>query len=215
MSGTPDWAVTTHEWAAPVDTDHLAHIRDNAATYARGGLRHLILEVLAYADEEAEATGRVATVVVTVRGDGSVSVADDGRGTDTRRTLEGRIIRKPVMSTRDVRFFDAPVRPLLPDGIPRWGISVVAALSTTLTHENRRTTGSWMQSYHHGVAATELLERAGASSTGTTVTFTPDDAVDTHEALQPADLSAFRSCASRSSASATDVRSSDDARSAA
>lgn len=44
---------------------------------------HLVLEVLAYAADEAEGHGG-ATSHVTLGADGSISVADDGRGTDTR-----------------------------------------------------------------------------------------------------------------------------------
>jgi len=51
----------------------------------------------------------------------SVSVADDGRGTDTRLDDRGEPLRKPIMSTRDLRFFDVPDPPLLPDGHPRRG----------------------------------------------------------------------------------------------
>lgn len=189
------WAVTTHDWAVSVDEEHLAHIRRNDAVYAEGGLRHMVLEVLAYANDEAAAAGRAGTAVVTTGSGGSVSVRDDGRGTDTRRTPQGRIIRKPVMATRDVRFFDNPDRPMLPDGLPRWGMSVVAALSTTLVHENRRVEGSWAQTYQHGRPSTELAESPGDGTTGTTVTFILDPGVDTGPALRSPDLSAFRSLA--------------------
>jgi hypothetical protein len=46
--------VTTHDWAVVVDVDHLARIRQDPAVFAPGGVRHLILEVVAYAAEEAE-----------------------------------------------------------------------------------------------------------------------------------------------------------------
>lgn len=50
------WRNTTHDWASVVDLDHLARIRRNPATFAPGGVRHLILEVIAYAADEAEGT---------------------------------------------------------------------------------------------------------------------------------------------------------------
>jgi DNA gyrase subunit B len=160
----------------------------------------MILEVLAYANDEAASTGRVGTAVVTTQADGSVSVADDGRGTDTRRDADGRVVRKPVMATRDVRFFDDPHRPVLPDGLPRWGMSVVAALSSLLVHENRRTTASWRQAYHHGIPAGDLLEllrtdadgsTGSTPSTGTTVTFRLDGCPREPESLTAADVAAF------------------------
>ncbi|MFC7621876.1 ATP-binding protein [Microlunatus sp. GCM10028923] len=193
MDNNAAWVVTTHDWAISVDEDHLEHIRQNPAIYAQGGLRHMMLEVLAYAADEATAAGRVGTATVTVRPDGSVSIRDDGRGTDTRRTPQGHIIRKPVMATRDVRFFDNPDRSVLPDGLPRWGMSVVAALSSTLIHQNRRASGGWIQTYHHGMPATELIEIADDGTTGTTVTFTLETPTDTHRSLRPSDRSAFSS----------------------
>ena len=78
-SGTP--AVnTTHDWAASVDHEHLAQVRQQLARYAPTGVGHLILDVLAYAADEAEAIGRARRGIVTLHEDGSVSVADDGRG---------------------------------------------------------------------------------------------------------------------------------------
>lgn len=131
---------------------------------------HLVLEVIAYADDEATATGRCAAVTVTVRAD-EVEVSDDGRGTDTRRDDRGRPVRKPVMATKDVRFFDADEPPQLPDGLPRRGMSTVAAASPRLVHENFRQDGAWRQSYRHGVPDSVLQEMHSSGRTGTVVTF--------------------------------------------
>ncbi len=159
---------TTHDWASAVDFDHLARIRQNPATFAPGDVRHLILEVIAYAADEAECDngGRCA---VTLHSDGSVSVSDEGRGTDTRFDDHGRTVKKPIMATKDLRFFDFPSAQMLPDGHPRWGMSVVAAFSEWLVHTNRRRNGAWIQRYEHGVAVTDLVPIAGDGTTGTTV----------------------------------------------
>jgi DNA gyrase subunit B len=140
-------------------------------------VEHLILEVLAYAADEAESAGGSGRGIVTLHVDGSVSVADDGRGTDTRVDSAGRVIRKPVMGTKDLRFFDDPDAETLPDGHARRGISVVAALSQWLIHTNRRTGGSWTQRYEHGVPTTDLTPVADDGTTGTTVHFHPDLAI--------------------------------------
>ncbi|NED10916.1 ATP-binding protein [Streptomyces sp. SID9124] len=166
------WRNTTHDWAAEVDHAHLAAVRRAPETYAPGGVRHLILEVLAYAADEAECTGG-GRAVVTLHADGSVSVTDDGRGTDTRLDAAGRPVKKPVMATKDLRFFDAPDAPALPDGHPRRGMSVVAALSDRLTHTNRRAAGSWTQRYEHGVPVTDLDPLPDDGTTGTRVHFHP------------------------------------------
>jgi topoisomerase IV subunit B len=172
----PSWRNTSHDWAAAVDPGHLALIRQRPATFAPGGVRHLILEVVAYAADEAEYRngGRCA---ITLHGDGSVSVSDDGRGTDTRFDDHGRAVRKPVMASEDLRFFDSPGAQLLPDGHPRRGMSVVAALSEWLVHTNRRRNGAWTQRYEHGVPVTDLVPVAGNGATGTAVHFRPDQAL--------------------------------------
>src|SRR4051812_11814150 len=108
-----DWVNTTHDWAESVDRDHLAQIRGDVERYAPGGLLHLVLEVVAYPDDEAESAGRRGVCTVTLHADGSITVADDGRGTDTRVDEHGRPIKKPVMATQDLRFFEDPAAPLL------------------------------------------------------------------------------------------------------
>lgn len=170
------WRNTTHDWAAAVDLDHLRRIRRNPAGMAAGGVRHLILEVVAYAGDEAEGRsgGRCAVVL---HPDGSVSVADNGRGTDTRVDGQARTVRKPIMASKDLRFFDASDAPLLPDGQPRRGISVVAAFSQWLVHTNRRQDGAWTQRYEHGVPVTGLIPVTADGTAGTTVRFLPDNAL--------------------------------------
>jgi len=172
------WQNTTHDWAANVDGKHLAQIRQQPNEYAPTGLEHLVLEVLAYAADEAEFAGRTGGARVTMHAEGSVSVADDGRGTDTRVDAGGQLIRKPVMATRDLRFFDSPGAEALPDGYPRRGMSVVAALSQWLLHTNRRRSGSWTQRYERGVPVTDLTPIPDDGATGTTVHFQPDASLD-------------------------------------
>lgn len=165
------WQNTTHDWTRDVDADHLARIRRSPAEFAPGGVAHLVLEVLAYAADEASSSEGHAAV--TLHADGSVSVADNGRGTDTRVDDRGRTIKKPVMATKDLRFFDTPGAATLPDGHPRRGMSVVAALSEWLVHTNRRVNGSWTQRYEHGLPVTDLIPVPSDGTTGTTVHFLP------------------------------------------
>lgn len=101
-----EWVNTTHDWSASVDRDHLAEARRRAGELAGNGLEHLVLEVLAYAADEAESCGG-GSATVTLH-DGGAEIADDGRGTDTRADDGGRFVKKPVMATRDLRYFDNP-----------------------------------------------------------------------------------------------------------
>lgn len=174
MSDRSTWTNTTHDWAVTVDLGHLDSVRRASQEYAPGGLLHLVLEVMAYANDEAETLGRPGNCVVTLHGDGSVSVADDGRGTDTRGGDEGPAVKKPVMATRDLRFFDAAHDMRLPDGHLRRGMSVVSALSTWLTHTNRRANGAWLQRYGRGIPSTGLVSIEPSQTTGTTVRFLVD-----------------------------------------
>lgn len=163
---------TTHDWSRDHDPEHLRLIRENPARYAPAGMAHLILEVLAYAADEAEDQG-AGRAVVEFHPDGSVSISDDGRGTQMTVGDDGRPVRKPVMATKDLRYFDSPPATPLPDGHPRYGMSVVAALSEWLVHTNRRAEGAWTQRYHHGVPADELVAVPSDGTTGTTVRFLP------------------------------------------
>src|SRR6476646_7086011 len=131
------WPSTTHDWATSVDADHLADIRRRAPELAPGGTLHLLLEVVAYAADEAAARGS-GHCQGTRHAHRSISVADDGRGTDTRLDVHGERVKKPVMSTQDLRFFAIADPPRLADGHPRRGMSVVAGLSEWLVHQNRR-----------------------------------------------------------------------------
>lgn len=183
---------TTHDWAIAVDAGHLARICRDPATFAPGGMQHLVLEVVAYAADEAEASGG-GRCAVTFHRDGSVSVSDDGRGTATRLDDRGRVVKKPVMSSKDLRFFDSPDAQLLPDGHPRRGISVVAALSEWLVHTNRRRDGAWTQRYEHGMPVTGLVPIPGNGATGTTVRFRPEETVrasGAHKVIDAARLAA-------------------------
>lgn len=173
MANSPNsWTNTTHDWAAAVDAAHLDSIAADPDRYAPGGAWHLLLEVAAHPADEAEDRGTRGLCTVTAHADGSWSVADGGRGTDTRLDSAGRPVKKPVMSTKDLRFFEGPAAELLPDGFARRGMSEVSALSTWLVHTNRRLDGSWTQRYERGVPG-GLLPIPGNGATGTTVRFLP------------------------------------------
>ncbi|WP_326836383.1 ATP-binding protein [Amycolatopsis rhabdoformis] len=196
---------TTHDWASQVDVEHLEHIREAAARFAPGGAGHLILEVFAYAEEEAKANGG-GRCSITLHADGSTTVSDDGRGTETVGDQRGQIVKKPVMVSRDLRYFDAPAPPCLPDGHPRRGISVVAALSEWLVHTNRRDNGSWTQRYEHAFPVTALVPLAADGSTGTAVRFRPIAAVRVLGAVNFDELRRWTGSCPQLSVELTDLR---------
>jgi DNA gyrase subunit B len=203
-TGTPR-RNTTHDWTSGVDVGHIEHIRQNPALFASGGVGHLVLEIVAYAGEEAEANngGRCS---ITLHSDGSISVSDNGRGTDTRVDLDGRTVKKPVMVSRDLRFFDAPDAPRLPDGHPRRGISVVAALSEWLVHTNRRRNGAWTQRYEQAVPVTDLVPVTADGTTGTTVHFRPAGIVRMMGGVKVGELSRWTASSTHLSIAVNDMR---------
>ncbi|MBP2390467.1 ATP-binding protein [Aeromicrobium fastidiosum] len=144
--------------------------------------------MLAYALDEA-AEGSTRAIEVIVGDDDSIAVRDDGRGTDTRRGDDGTWVVKPVMATPDLRFFDVPGSPQLPDGLPRSGMSVVAALSSWLVHTNVRAEGAWSARYVRGIpdGRPASLVPAGLP-TGTTVSFVPDPQVFGSQVVDPEHL---------------------------
>jgi len=162
----------THDWSRDHDREHLRLIRADPGRYAPSGAVHLVLEVLAYAADEAEDLGE-GRAVVRFHQDGSVSVTDFGRGTETVSGDDGKPVRKPVLATKDFRYFDSPPAAPLPDGHPRHGLSVVGALSEWVRHTNRRAGGAWIQDYQYGVPVKELVEVAADGTTGTAIRFRP------------------------------------------
>ena len=174
--------VTTHDWSAEADAVHIAGIRADSERFSQGGITHLVLEVLAYALDEA-IFGTTDRVQVRLHADGSISVEDNGRGTAVYHDDAGIPMVKPIMATRDLRFFDVADAPVLPDGLVRSGMSVVAAMSEWLTHTNRRENGSWVRRYDRGLPQGALTEIERGDSTGTSVHFRPDTTVFGHEML--------------------------------
>lgn len=177
---------STHDWSEPFDTDHVFEIQNDVEQFAKGGVAHLVLEVIAYAVDEA-VMGTTDQIHVGLHKDGSVCVSDNGRGTAVRE-VSGQPMVKPIMATRDLRFFGIADAPVLPDGLVRSGISVVAALSEWVIHTNRRSNGSWTQRYEHGLPSGELTAISGDGSTGTSVCFQPSQAIFGGEVVDASDL---------------------------
>ena len=176
--------ITTHNWASAVDPAHIAEIRSSADQYAEGGLLHLALEVLAYPLDEVAPEGTTTWARVVLHGDGSISVEDNGRGTDTRYDEAGVPMVKPIMATRDLRFYGVADTEVLPDGRPRSGMSLVAALSSWLTHTNRRVDRRGrVQRYERGLPPGPATEIESGDTTGTLVRFLPDPEVFGPETL--------------------------------
>ncbi len=141
------------------------------------GLHHLVYEVVDNSVDEALA-GHCTRVDVTIHPDNSVTVADDGRGIPVATMeKEGRPAVEVVLTVLHAggKFGDGGYN--VSGGLHGVGVSVVNALSETLDVEVRRDRHVWTQSYDRGVPRAPLQKGRGATQTGTTITFLPDDDV--------------------------------------
>ncbi|MBM3540727.1 MAG: DNA topoisomerase IV subunit B [Alphaproteobacteria bacterium] len=152
-------------------------------------LHHLVAEVLDNAMDEAVA-GHADRIAVEMHADGSVTITDNGRGIpiDPHPKFRGKSALEVILTTLHSggKFSDDVYKTA--GGLHGVGISVVNALSDSLTVEVARDKKIWRQSYSRGKPKGPLKEAGAASNRrGTTVTFSPDPEIFGKDArLKPA-----------------------------
>ena len=137
---------------------------------------HLAQEVIDNSVDEALA-GHARTVEVTVHGDGSVTVSDDGRGMPVDIHPEEGIPGVELILTRlhaGGKFSNRNYA--FSGGLHGVGVSVVNALSTKVDVTIRRDGAVHRMSFAHGdrASALEVIGSVPRKQTGTTVRFWPD-----------------------------------------
>ncbi len=138
---------------------------------------HLAQEVIDNSADEAIA-GHCKEIVVTLHDDGSLSVADDGRGMPVDRHAKEGVTGVEVILTRlhaGAKFSDKSYR--FSGGLHGVGVSVVNALSKRLEVRVRRDGNEYFMDFADGKKKHELkiVGQVGRRNTGTTLRFWPDE----------------------------------------
>ncbi|ESV55374.1 DNA topoisomerase IV subunit B [Streptococcus agalactiae LMG 14747] len=140
------------------------------------GLHHLVWEIVDNAVDEA-LSGFGESISVTLNKDGSVSVADNGRGMPTGKHAMGIPTVQVIFTVLHAggKFGQGGYK--TSGGLHGVGSSVVNALSSWLEVEITRDGAIYKQRFEDGGKPVTTLKKVGTapkSKTGTTVTFMPD-----------------------------------------
>lgn len=138
------------------------------------GLHHLIWEIVDNAVDEALA-GYCSVIKVTIHGDNSVTVEDNGRGIPVGIVEKtGKSALETVLTILHAggKFGSAGYK--VSAGLHGVGSSVVNALSTSLTATVYLNGNVYQQTYKRGVPQTEVQVIGKSDKVGTTIHFTPD-----------------------------------------
>ena len=148
------------------------------STSARG-LHHLVYEVVDNSIDEAMA-GHCTEIIVKIHEGDSITVVDDGRGipVDIHPVEKVPGVELAMTTLHAGGKFDKDTYKVS-GGLHGVGVSVVNALSKHLEVEVNRNGKQYQQTYERGIKTMELKEVGNSKSTGTRVTFHPDEQIFT------------------------------------
>ena len=143
------------------------------------GLHHLVYEVVDNSIDEALA-GYCTEINVTINNDGSITVVDNGRGIpidyhekEKKSALEVVMTLLHAGGKFDKKSYKVS------GGLHGVGVSVVNALSDTMSAEVHRDGKMYCQVYSKGKPETKVEEKGKTEKSGTRITFKPDGSIFT------------------------------------
>ncbi|MBB64550.1 MAG: DNA topoisomerase (ATP-hydrolyzing) subunit B [Waddliaceae bacterium] len=165
----------------------LQAVRERPSMYigdtGKDGLHHLVYEVVDNCIDEAMA-GYCSSVHVTIHGDNSISVSDDGRGIPVERHE-----RQSMKQGRDVSAVEVVMTILhaggkfdkdtykVSGGLHGVGVSCVNALSKKMHVEVNKASKKHFMEFSRGKVVCPLELRGETDKRGTRITFWPDEEI--------------------------------------